>query len=125
MTLVDARQRRRDAVKLLAAGVNPSEECKTGKVAAAAKAKALRLADFGLPAQGTFDHVAREWLTTVHGVKVSVGHAERTALRHRSGAGIRRSTRQAGIESIGWSRDALRHEKHTDYGLTGSWSEPC
>ena len=35
----------------------------------------------GLPGQGTFEHVAREWLTTAHEAKVSAGHSERTRIR--------------------------------------------
>ena len=34
-----------------------------------------------MPAPGTFEAVAREWLSTVHEVKVSAGHAERTRIR--------------------------------------------
>ncbi|WP_155935889.1 phage integrase central domain-containing protein [Methylibium sp. T29-B] len=43
--------------------------------------EAQALAAAGLPGPGTFEHVAREWLTTVHQVKVSAGHAERTRIR--------------------------------------------
>ena len=46
-----------------------------------AKAEAKRLADSGLPGLGTFEQVAREWLTNVHVPKVSSGHAERTRIR--------------------------------------------
>lgn len=35
----------------------------------------------GLPVAGTFEFVAREWLTTIHEHKVSAGHAERTRAR--------------------------------------------
>ncbi len=34
-----------------------------------------------MPGPGTFEHVGREWLVTVHEVKVSAGHAERTRVR--------------------------------------------
>ena len=34
-----------------------------------------------MPLPGSFEHVAREWLTTVHDAKVSTGHAERTRIR--------------------------------------------
>ena len=40
-----------------------------------------RLIAAGLPGPGTFEAVARDWLKTVHEVKVSAGHAERTRIR--------------------------------------------
>ena len=70
----------------MAAGIDPSEQRKAGKAVDAAKAEAARLADAGLPAPGTFEHVAREWLTTIHGAKVSAGHAERTRIRFEQDA---------------------------------------
>ena len=79
--LRDARDRRDAARKLIAAGGDPSEQRKADKVVVAAKAEAKALADAGLPGPGTFEHVAREWLTTVHEAKVSAGHAERTRIR--------------------------------------------
>lgn len=39
------------------------------------------MADAGLPDLGTFEHVARDWLKTVHEPKVSEGHSERTRIR--------------------------------------------
>ena len=79
--LRDARDRRDAARKLIAAGGDPSEQRKADKVVVAAKAEAKALADAGLPGPGTFEHVAREWLTTMHEAKVSAGHAERTRIR--------------------------------------------
>lgn len=81
VTLADARRRRDEARKLIAAGTDPSEQRKSGKAERAAKAEAARLAAEGKPGPGTFEAVAREWLATVHGVKVSAGHAERTRIR--------------------------------------------
>ena len=81
VTLAEARQRRQEARKLIAMGTDPAEARKAGKVAIATKAEAKRLADSGLPGPGTFEHVARDWLTTVHEPKVSSGHAERTRIR--------------------------------------------
>ena len=85
VSLANARARRDDARKLTGAGagagIDPSERRKSDKVATAAKAEAGRLAADGKPAAGMFEHVAREWLATVHDVKVSAGHAERTRIR--------------------------------------------
>lgn len=81
VSLASARKRRDDARKLIAAGTDPSDTRKAEKAATAVKAEAQALADAGLPGFGTFEHVAREWLATVHEVKVSVGHAERTRIR--------------------------------------------
>ncbi len=61
VSLSDARIRRDDARKLIAAGTDPSEARKAGKVAQAAKAEAQALADAGKPGTGTFEHAAREW----------------------------------------------------------------
>ena len=80
VSLADARARRDDARKLIGAGTDPSEQRKATKAATAAKDEAGRLAADGKPAAGTFEHVAREWLATVHDVKVSTGHAERTRI---------------------------------------------
>ena len=81
-----ARQRRDEARTLLAAGTDPSEARKADKVAKAAQAALTRTTDAGLPAPGTFEAVAREWLTTVHEAKVSAGHAERTRIRFEQDA---------------------------------------
>ncbi|HSW08075.1 tyrosine-type recombinase/integrase [Aquabacterium sp.] len=81
-----ARQRRDEARGLIAAGVDPSAARKADKAAQAAQAEADRLAAEGKPGPGTFEAVAREWLTTVHEVKVSAGHAERTRIRFEQDA---------------------------------------
>ena len=79
--LADARKRRDEARKLLAAGIDPSQKRKADKETAAVHAEVTRKAEAGLPAPDTFEHVARDWLATVHQIKVSVGHAERTLVR--------------------------------------------
>lgn len=81
VSLADARNRRDQARKMIAAGVDPSEARKADKVERVARVKAQALVAAGLPGPGTFEHVAREWLTTVHQIKVSTGHAERTRIR--------------------------------------------
>jgi hypothetical protein len=81
VSLKDARQRRDDARKLIAAGGDPSAERRTDKAERVHVRQAQALADAGLPGPGTFEHVAREWLATVHEAKVSAGHAERTRIR--------------------------------------------
>jgi integrase len=81
VSLRDARTRRDDARKLIAAGGDPSEARKEQKADRERTRVALALADAGKPGLGTFEHVAREWLATVHEAKVSTGHAERTRIR--------------------------------------------
>ena len=76
-----AREKADRARKLVAAGEDPSEARKAEKADRAQKREAQALADAGLPGPGTFEHVAREWLTTVHEAKVSAGHADRTRIR--------------------------------------------
>jgi integrase len=81
VTLALARRRRRDALKLIAEGIDPSQHRKAEKIAASAKAAARRaIAETGV-APGSFKAVAVEWLKTVHEAKVSAGHAERTQIR--------------------------------------------
>ena len=79
--LADARKRRAEARRGVAAGIDPSEQRKAEKAGRELQREAQALADAGLPGPGTFEHVAREWLATVHQVKVSVGHADRTRIR--------------------------------------------
>ncbi|HOX67487.1 MAG TPA: integrase arm-type DNA-binding domain-containing protein [Burkholderiaceae bacterium] len=81
VSLADARGRRDAARKQIAAGTDPSEARKADKAAKQKERESQALADAGLPGPGTFEHVAREWLTTVHEAKVSAGHAERTRIR--------------------------------------------
>ena len=79
--LRDARDKRDAARKLLASGQDPSEARKAEKAERVQQRQAKALADAGLPGPGTFEHVAREWLATIHEAKVSAGHAERTRIR--------------------------------------------
>ncbi len=81
VSLADARSRREDARRTHANGVSPSEQRKLNKALQTAKAEATHLAATGRPQPGTFEYVARQWLTTVHAAKVSPGHSERTRLR--------------------------------------------
>jgi len=81
VSLALARQRRDDARKQVAGGVDPSILRKSQKLEVAKQAEVARLIDAGLPAPGTFEFVAREWLKTIHEVKVSPGHAARTRIR--------------------------------------------
>lgn len=86
VSLSDARRRRDDARKLIAAGTDPSDTRNAQKVAIAARAEAQALADAGKPGPGTFEDVARDWLAIVHEAKVSEGHAERTRIRFEQDA---------------------------------------
>ena len=79
--LRDARDKRDAARKLIAAGIDPSAARKVEKAGRALQREAQALADAGMPGPGTFEHVAREWLTTIHEGKVSEGHSERTRIR--------------------------------------------
>jgi len=81
LTLAEARQRRREVLKQLANGTDPSAARKAGKLQRNQERASQALADAGLPGLGTFEAVAREWLTRIHEIKVSVGHAERTRIR--------------------------------------------
>ena len=79
--LRDARAKRDEARKLIAAGGDPSEHRKAEKEARQTReAVDKAIAETGV-APGTFEAVAREWLVTVHAAKVSAGHAERTRIR--------------------------------------------
>lgn len=81
VTLADARRKRDDARKLLANDADPGEQLKAVKAADQATVQAAQLVAQGLPVPGTFEYVAREWLTTIHEHKVSAGHAVRTKTR--------------------------------------------
>ena len=86
VSLKTARTRRDESRQSLAAGIDPSAARKGEKAASAARAEAKTLADAGNPGLGTFEHVARDWLVTVHEAKVSAGHAERTRIRFEQDA---------------------------------------
>jgi integrase len=80
-SLAQARAKRDDARRQVAAGIDPSSVRKADKAAQAEAAHAGARADAGLPPAGSFEAVAREWLSTVHAVKVSEGHHDRTRIR--------------------------------------------
>lgn len=84
--LRDARQRRDEARRQIAAGIDPSKARKEGKAERAQQVAAQVLEDAGLPGPGTFEFVAFEWLAMVHRAKVSAGHAERTQIRFEQDA---------------------------------------
>lgn len=86
VSLKDARQRRDEARKLVAAGIDPSAARKEQKQERAAELEIQRLAAEGKPLPGSFEAVAREWVERVHSVKVSAGHAERTLIRFEKDA---------------------------------------
>ena len=67
--------------QLIAAGVDPSEARKAAKANRDRQREAQALADAGKPGPGTFEFIAREWLSTVHEAKVTAGHADRTRIR--------------------------------------------
>lgn len=80
-SLAEARARRDEAKKLIAKGIDPSNQRKADKKAQEARSVVDRAIARGECLPGSFEAVAREWLETVHQVKVSAGHAERTRIR--------------------------------------------
>ncbi len=76
-----ARKKANEARKLVSEGIDPSNVRKASKAAAESKREADRLADAGLPPEGSFEAVAREWLATIHSAKTTEGHSERTRIR--------------------------------------------
>lgn len=81
VTLKQARERRDAARRELAAGVDLSEARRTERVKRERDREARDLLAMGIPGPGTFEYVAREWVSNVHEVKVSSGHAHRTRVR--------------------------------------------
>lgn len=79
--LKDARIKAAEAREVVSKGLDPSEQRQVDKADTLRQREAERLADAGLPALNSFEAVARDWLKTVHEVKVSAGHAERTRIR--------------------------------------------
>lgn len=76
-----ARRKADEARKVIREGTDPSDVRKAAKAEAERQREAERLADAGLPPEGSFEAVAREWLGTVHGAKSTAGHADRTRIR--------------------------------------------
>lgn len=81
VSLADARGRRDEARKQIAAGADPSVQRKEEKRARAARLVVEKAISDGEAVPGSFEAVAREWLVTVHQEKVSESHAERTRVR--------------------------------------------
>jgi integrase len=81
VSLAMARKFRNDKRQQLAGGVDPSTARKTEKADRKARKAVERAEAKGEPLPGTFEAVAREWLSIVHRAKVSVGHADRTETR--------------------------------------------
>lgn len=86
VSLKDARERRDEARRQVAAGVDPSAARKEKKLERAAEQEVQRLVAEGKPLPGSFEAVAREWVERVHTVKVSAGHAARTLVRFEKDA---------------------------------------
>ena len=64
--LRDAREKRDGARKLIAAGTDPRKARKADKVERARKRESQVLAAAGASLPCKFEHVARDWLTTIH-----------------------------------------------------------
>ena len=76
-----ARRKADEARAQVAAGTDPSDARKAARADREKKKAAQQREAAGLPALGSFEDVAREWLQEVHSVKVSPDHAERTRIR--------------------------------------------
>lgn len=76
-----ARKKADEARRLISEGIDPSDVRKAAKAEAQERQDAQRRADKGLPPADSFEAIAREWLGTVHGAKVTDGHSERTRIR--------------------------------------------
>lgn len=76
-----ARRKADEARRLVSEGTDPSKVRKVKRAELVEAREAARLADAGLPPRDSFEAVAREWLSGIHGAKVSTGHAERTQIR--------------------------------------------
>jgi integrase len=81
VALAKARQRRDAARKLIADGVDPGEQRKADKRLNRAQSAARELEASGGPPIGSFESVAREWLSEKHAHDVTADHAKRTRLR--------------------------------------------
>lgn len=79
--LAAARRKAEQARALVASGINPSDERKQARTEALAAHDAKRRERAGLPALGSFEAVAREWLQHVYPAKVTPGQVERTRAR--------------------------------------------
>jgi integrase len=81
VTLKQARQKRDEARRLIAAGEDPGLARKAQSTKRRAEAAQEGLNATGQPPSGSFEAVARDWVTTVHQARVSAGHAARTLIR--------------------------------------------
>lgn len=79
--LAEARRRRDEARALLATGTDPSAVRKAERAEDQRDRENLRRAEQGLPAIGSFEQVAREWLALVHEPEVSAGYAKRSRIQ--------------------------------------------
>ncbi len=79
--LAAARRRADEVRRMVAEGVDPSAVRKADKSEVARQLVEESRAEAGLAPLGSFEAVAREWLATIHGAKVSDGHSERTRIR--------------------------------------------
>lgn len=80
-TLASARKKADEARRLVSDGTDPSDVRKARKQAVKADREAKAIEEAGLPPTGSLEAVAREWIETIHEVKVSLGHANRTRIR--------------------------------------------
>ena len=79
--LAAARKKADDYRQLVAQGVEPSQLRKVARADERSAREQTRRADAGLPPSGSFEAVARDWLSTIRTAKVSTEHADRTRIR--------------------------------------------
>lgn len=76
-----ARRKAQEARELLQQGVDPSDQRKAAKQAHQRAVEVQQREAEGLPPEGSFEAVAREWLAQVHEVENTPAHAQRTRTR--------------------------------------------
>src|SRR5450631_815146 len=79
VTLKQARLKRDEARQLVMAGTDPSTARKEAAKARTAAVEVQARVAAGVPLDGSFEAVARDWVTTVHRAKVSAGHSAWTS----------------------------------------------
>ncbi len=80
-SLAMARKKADDARRLVGAGRDPSEARKAAKASAKVQRAELQREAAGLPPAGSFEAVAREWLSLVHEPAVSARYALRSRIQ--------------------------------------------
>ena len=86
VSLREARSARDAAKRQVHEGTNPSATRKSARTAALSEREAEKLRRQGKPLPGSFEYVARDWVSRIHSAKVSEGHSARTLTRFENDA---------------------------------------